>query len=166
MSDRSSRAGSWIAALTIAVSLASAANVAAAEPMKLRFEPQMTLEVVARRMGITLRPEIPLPEIRFASATPLGRFQDAVEAQWGARPERIANAFVSNSNEIYLIDDAGYYAGVRRTIDDSLAHELTHYLQARYGRANLVDWEEVEAVAIQHWFRTEHVQAKLVDAGR
>ena len=166
MSYRSSRAGSWIAALTIAVSLASAANVAAAEPMKLRFDPQMTLKVVARRMGITLRPEIPPPEIRFASTTPLGRFQDAVERQWGARPERIANAFVSTTNEVYLIDDASYYAAVRRTIDDSLAHELTHYLQARYGRVNLADWEEVEAVAIQNWFRAEHVQAKLVDAGR
>jgi hypothetical protein len=166
MSDRSSRAGSWIAALTIAVSLAPAANVAAAEPVKPRFDPRTTLKVVARRMDITLRPEIPLPEIRLASATPLGRFQDAVEGQWGARPERIANAFVSNTNEIYLIDDASYYAGVGRTIDDSLAHELAHYLQARYGRANLVDWEEVEAVAIQNWFRAEHVQVKLVDAGR
>ena len=166
MSDRSSRAASWIAALTIAVSLAPAANVAAAEPVKLRFDPQMTLKVVARRMGITLRPEIPPPEIRFASTTPLGRFQDAVERQWGARPERIANAFVSTTNEVYLIDDASYYAAVRRTIDDSLAHELTHYLQARYGRVNLADWEEVEAVAIQNWFRAEHVQAKLVDAGR
>jgi hypothetical protein len=166
MSDRSSRAGSWIAALTIAVSLAPAANVAAAEPVKLRFDPRTTLKVVARRMDITLRPEIPLPEIRLASATPLGRFQDAVEGQWGARPERIANAFVSNTNEIYLIDDASYYAGVGRTIDDSLAHELAHYLQTRYGRANLVDWEEVEAVAIQNWFRAEHVQVKLVDAGR
>jgi len=166
MSDRSSRAGSWIAALTIAVSLAPAANVAAAEPVKLRFDPRTTLKVVARRMDITLRPEIPLPEIRLASATPLGRFQDAVEGQWGARPERIANAFVSNTNEIYLIDDASYYAGVGRTIDDSLAHELAHYLQTRYGRANLVDWEEVEAVAIQNWFRTEHVQEKLVAAGR
>jgi hypothetical protein len=73
---------------------------------------------------------------------------------------------VSNTNEIYLIDDASYYARVGRTIDDSLAHELAHYLQARYGRAHLVDWEEVEAVAIQNWFRAEHVQAKLVDAGR
>ena len=166
MSDRSSRAGSWIAALTIAVSLAPAANVAAAEPVKLRFDPRTTLKVVARRMDITLRPEIPLPEIRLASATPLGRIQDAVEGPWGARPERIANAFVSNTNEIYLIDDASYYAGVGRTIDDSLAHELAHYLQTRYGRANLVDWEEVEAVAIQNWFRTEHVQEKLVAAGR
>ena len=128
-----------------------------AEPRALRLDPRATLQIVARRMGVELDPRIPAPTIRFESVTSLERFQDATEQQWGFRPGRFVNVFVSEKNEIYLIDDPAYYAATGRTIDESLAHELVHYVQARYGRANLSDWAEHEAVAIQKWFRAEYL---------
>jgi len=157
----------WGAAMMFGLSLASAANLAAAEPPTLRFEPQTTLEVVARRMGITLRPEVALPEVRLESATPIERFRDAVERQWGSRPARFSNAYVLATNEVFLIDDPNYYAATGRTPDDSLAHELVHYLQAHYRHADLAgEFEELEAVQLQSWFRSEQMRTKVVDASR
>jgi hypothetical protein len=129
-----------------------------AEPTgALRLDPQVTLQIVARRMGVEVDPGIPVPTIRFESVTSLKRFQDVTERQWGFRPERFVNAFVADTNEIYLIDDPAYYSAAGRTMDDTLAHELVHYVQARYGRANLSDWAECEAVEIQAWFRSEYL---------
>ncbi len=130
-----------------------------AESRALRLDPQATLRIVARRMGVELDPGMPAPAIRFESVTPLERFQDATEQQWGFRPDRFVNVFVSEKNEIYLIDDPAYYATTGRTIDESLAHELVHYVQERYGRTNHDDWAEHEAVAIQKWFRGEYLDS-------
>lgn len=123
------------------------------KPMKLQFEPAFILEAVAHRLDVDLRPQIAFPAIRLESVTSLEQFQDATEQQWGFRPERFVNAFVAGTNEIYLIDDPAYYAESGRTLAESLAHELAHYVQARYGRASLYDWAECEAVTVQKWFR-------------
>ena len=155
----------WGAALVIGLSLASVARFAAAEPLALRFELQTALEAVARRMKVTLRPEVPLPRIRLESATPIEDFRGAIEAQWGGRPSRFSNAYVPATNEIFLIDEPGYYAATRRTLDDSLAHELVHYLQVHYRHADVAgEFQELEAVQIQNWFRSEQMQTRVVDA--
>jgi len=159
------RLARWEGALVIGLSLASAANHASAVPPELRLDLQTTLELVARRMNIKLEPDIPLPRIRLESATPIERFRDAVETQWGSRPARFSNAFVPATNEVYLIDDPDYYAATGRTLDDSLAHELVHYLQTCYRHANVAgEFQELEAVEIQSWFRAEQMRTKLVDA--
>ena len=60
-------------------------------------------------------------------------------------------------NEIYLADDPAYYRRLRRTLDESLAHEYAHYLQVRYFAANLADETcETEAVAVQFAFREQN----------
>ena len=152
-------------ALVIGLALASVANLAGAERPALRFDPQTTLELVARRMNVTLRPDVRLPRVRLESATTIERFRDAVETQWGSRPARFSNAFVPATNEVYLIDDPDYYAATGRTLDDSLAHELVHYLQVYYRHANVAgEFQELEAVEIQSWFRAEHMHTKLADA--
>ena len=103
---------------------------------------------------------MPECESRSASATPLRRFQDAIAAQWGFRPRLFANAYAVASNEIYLIDEPSYYARLKRTPDDSLAHEFAHYLQVHYFNADLADLScELEAIAIQTWFREAHAAA-------
>ena len=150
----------WFAFITVAL-LSPAAFAgelrSQMQPVKLQLEPAFILKAVARRLDVDLRPQIPFPGIRLESVTSLERFQDATERQWGFRPERFVNAFVAESNEIYLIDDPAYYAASGRTLDESLAHELVHYVQARYGRANIYDWAECEAVAIQRWFRETYL---------
>jgi hypothetical protein len=124
----------------------------------LHHDPQWILEAIAARMGVELRSEIPLPAILFESRTPLQRMQAAAERQWGFRPEAFANAYAAAENRIYLIDNANFYERNKRTLDDALAHELVHYLQARYLKDRFKsEWSEVDAIALQTWFREEHM---------
>jgi hypothetical protein len=95
----------WLAILALAACLAPAAageTDRAVQPAKLRFDPQFILAEVARRMNVTLRPEVPLPAIFFESTTPLRQFQDAIAPQWHIRPHVFANAYSAARNEIYL----------------------------------------------------------------
>lgn len=146
-----------------------AAPLASASPERvvaLRHDPRFILEAVARRMGVRLRPEIPLPAIRLESRTPLERLQAAAEKQWTFRPHVFVTTYASASNEIYLIDAAADYLPYDRTPDDSLAHELVHYVQANYLKDDFsTDGSESEAVAIQTWFRKEYMEPSLTAAG-
>jgi hypothetical protein len=132
----------------------------------LQHDPQFILEQVARRMGVTLRAYVPPPAIRLESRTPLERLQAAAERQWGFRPEVYTTTYATASNEVYLIDEAALYDNYGGTLDDSLAHELVHYIQAHYlGDRFTTDWSETEAVAVQSWFRREYMEPRIA-AGR
>jgi len=130
----------------------------------LRYDPQFILEAVARRLGVTLRPEIPLPTILLESATPLQRLQDATELQWRFRPHSFISFYAVGRNEIYLIDAAADYVPYNRTLNDALAHEFVHYLQAKYFKDDFkVEWSESEAIAIQTWFREQYIYPGRAD---
>jgi hypothetical protein len=125
---------------------------------RLHHDPQWILKAVADRMGVQMHPAIPLPEILFESETPLTRMQAAAERQWGFRPQVFANAYAADENRIYLIDDADFYERIGRTLDDALAHEFVHYLQATYLKDEFKsEWSEATAIALQSWFRKEHM---------
>ena len=144
----------------------SSAHESSPPPMKLRFDPRYILEVVARQMNVTLRSDIPVPEVLLESTTPLRRFQEAINSQWGFRPHVFANAYAVARNEIYLLDHPAYYNRRNRTLDDSLAHEFAHYLQVHYFNADLADPScEIDAVAVQERFRDVHL-ASVVAAAR
>lgn len=130
-----------------------------AEPLRLRLEPGFVLAQVAERLGVRLDPAIAPPALHLESATPLAQFRAAIAAQWGFRPHAFGNAYAIERNEIYLIDEPGYYARLGRSLDESLAHELAHYVQVRYLGADLAvpSWED-EAIAVQTWFRATHLQ--------
>lgn len=153
----------WSAALAALACLSPAVvgdDTSPPQPVKLRFEPRFILEEVAQRMRVTLRPDVPLPAIFIESTIPLRQFQDAMQAQWRFRPPVVSNAYAVERNEIYLSDDASFYRRMKRTLDDSLAHELVHYIQAKYFNEDLsTDGCEVQAVEVQRWFRDIHVQA-------
>jgi hypothetical protein len=96
-----------------------------------------------------------LPEVRYSSASPLSEFQIAAETESHTHPKAVCNSYFAGRNVIFLTDDPAYYQQ-GRTLDDSLAHEYTHFIQDRYGtRAAREDNErkEREAVQIQLWFR-------------
>lgn len=129
-----------------------------AQRVTLRMEPRQILEEVARQMNVALDPREPLPVVHFESQIPLAKFQDAVAGQWNFRPPKVANVYVVANNEIYLSDDGGYYNRMKRTLDESLAHEFAHYLQVRYFHANLSDETcETEAIAVQFAFREQQM---------
>ena len=62
-------------------------------------------------------------------------------------------------NEICLGDGETYYRRLNRTLDDSLAHDLVHYIQARYFNDDLAsDSSEALAIAVQTWFRETYMR--------
>jgi len=128
-----------------------------AEPVRLRLDPAFVLAQVAGRLGVRLDPEIAPPAVFVESATPLAQFRAAIAAQWGFHPHAFGNAYAVERNEVYLIDEPGYYLRLGRSLDESLAHELAHYVQVRYLGADLAEpsWED-EAVAVQTWFSATH----------
>jgi hypothetical protein len=147
------RAATTAGLLWLLLAIAGPAWADPGERATLRFDARYILESVAKQMNVTLRPDEPVPVVHFESTTPLAQFQEAVVAQWRFRPPLFANVYVVTRNEIYLTDDPRYYRRLRRTLDESLAHEFAHYIQTRYFGANLADETcEVEAVAVQFAF--------------
>lgn len=138
----------------LSLNILSSAVAWAAAPAELKHTPERILEFVLAQKNKPLNPQIAIPKIYVASKTSLKQFQDAIEKQWGFRPDLITNAFVVEKNEIYLLDDAEYYQKAGRCMDDSLAHELVHYVQTKYQNYDLNDESlEWEAVDIQTRFR-------------
>jgi len=159
----------WVAGLaaTLALIARTPAADSSTEPLRLRLDPQFVLGQVAQRMGVTLHPEIAPPAVFLESATPIGQFRDAIAAQWGLRPHLFGNAYAIERNEIYLIDDPSYYARLGRTMDESLAHELAHYVQVKYLNADLAEpsWES-DAIAVQTWFSATHLRSQRAALGQ
>lgn len=121
---------------------------------KLRYSKEFVLEKVLELKRQKFRAEIPVPSIHMESETPLNLFQDAIALQWGMRPDFITNAFSVSHNMIFLSDDEAYYRRTNRCIDDSLAHELTHYVQSKYQGFDLHDDSlEWDAIDVQTAFR-------------
>ncbi len=129
----------------------------AKKPAQLKYSESFILQKVLKLKNKEFRSEISIPKINFESKTKLKYFQDAIESQWGQRPKNFTNAFAVKSNEIFLIDDAGYYNRLKRCMDDSLAHEFTHYIQSKYQNYDLNDdFLELEAIEIQTQFREKY----------
>lgn len=117
------------------------------------------MKLVAKRMRLELRDDIPAPLVRYGSETPLQEFQDAIEPQWNLRPDFVLNSYVFALNKIYILDEKDYYDKVGRYVDDSLFHEYVHYFQVKY-RGNVFDGDdslEWEAIDHQTWFRETYM---------
>lgn len=148
-------------------SKAIASGMVSSRAATLHHDPRFILDAVAQRMGVRLRPDIPVPAILLESATPLQRLQRAGERQWGFRPQIFVNAYAPAENGIYLIDDADFHRTHKRTLDDALAHEFVHYLQANYlGTGLHSEWSEAEAVMVQTWFREKYMAPVLAAGAR
>jgi hypothetical protein len=140
--------------ILILVAGLSVATAAAGAPARLRYSLEFILGEVLAAKRLVARSDMPLPALHLESRTPLAVFQDAIEPQWGFRPHVIINAFSARHNAIFLSDEPTYYARFNRCIDDSLAHELVHYVQSKYQDRDLNDDAlEAEAIEIQKEFR-------------
>lgn len=144
------------------ISLLTTANAAQAEPAKLRYSLDFLIEKTLQKKNQTARADVPLPKFFFASTTNLSQFQDALEKQWGFRPDVFTNAFAVESNEIYIMDDEEYYRRHGRCMDDSIVHELVHYIQVKYLNWDLYDESlEWDAVEVQTLFREEYCKPSV-----
>jgi hypothetical protein len=139
--------------------LAGGTDAHAREFAELSHEPMFILHTVAAKMRITLKDDVPLPKLYYASVVQLGQFLVAVKTQGNIETDKVLNVYIVRNNEIYLNDSAEYYGMYGRTLDDSLAHEFVHYLQVKYHGYKTDDMDdsaEEQAVAIQLWFRENH----------
>lgn len=133
-----------------------ALSFAQAEMAQLKYPLDFLLQKVLERKHQIKRDDVPFPKFYFESKTPLKQFQDAIEKQWGMRPDKFSNAFAIDNNEVYISDDANYYRRTGRCMDDSAVHELVHYVQVKYLNWDIFDESlEWEAVDIQTEFREE-----------
>lgn len=133
----------------------------AKEVMPLIYPTECVLKAVLAKKNIAFRPELELPSLRVESQSSLKEFQDAMEPQWKIRPDYFTNSYVVHLNRIFLMDDLAYYQRTGRFVDDSFAHELTHYVQVKYQGATLDgvdDSLEMDAIDVQTWFREEFMK--------
>lgn len=121
---------------------------AARKPAKLKYSLDFLLEKSLEMKKLTKRDDVEVPKFYFKSSTPLKQFQDAIEKQWGFRPDVFTNAFAVDNNEVYILDDAEYYRRNKRCMDDSVVHELVHYIQVKYQNWDLSDesleWDAID----------------------
>lgn len=140
--------------LVLSILFLSNLTFAKVPTVSLKYDLKFILEKVLERKNLEFKNDISLPRIFLKSKTSLKQFQDAVESQWGQRPAEFTNVYVVKDNDIYLLDDASYYKKTGRCIDDSLAHELTHYVQVKYQNFDINDESlEWDAIDTQTWFR-------------
>lgn len=120
------------------------------------------LKIVAGKMSVQLNAGITAPVVRTQSNTSLKDYQDSIEQFWGIRPDVFTNVYNPIRNELFLLTEKNYYEKYKRSVYDSLAHELVHFIQKQYKQVDLNeggDSLEMEAVEIQTWFRDNYTQS-------
>jgi hypothetical protein len=114
------------------------------------------LKLIAPYMYSEIDASKTVPVIRTQTDTTLEHFQDSIEKFWGFRPDAFTNVFNPVTNEIFIMTERSYYEKYDRSVYDSLAHELSHYIQFAYKGADFSvgdDSLEAQAVDVQNWFR-------------
>ncbi|MBC7420053.1 MAG: hypothetical protein H7328_04930 [Bdellovibrio sp.] len=140
--------------IVMSLTQASLAATERVKPALLQYTPEFILQQVLIKKNISFRDDVAMPAIYLESKTSLQQFQNAIESQWNFRPAVFTNAYAVKNNEIYILDEAKYYDESKRCMDDSLAHELTHYVQVKYKNYDLNDESlEWDAIEVQTWFR-------------
>ncbi len=141
----------------VALGLLMTTTAKAEAPATLRFPLECTLAAVAKKKNVQFSDKVPMPTLYYESTTSFETFKAAVMQQGHDFPQEFSNAYVyvQGKNDIFLIDSPSYYARHGRFIDDSLAHELVHYIQVRYQKYDLSveEFAELEAVDLQTWYR-------------
>ncbi|MHB0995239.1 MAG: hypothetical protein ACYC2I_02590 [Elusimicrobiales bacterium] len=119
------------------------------------------MKLAAGKLRLELREDVPVPPVRYGSETPLSEFQDAIEPQWGQRPDFVLNSYVFALNRIYILDEKDYYDKMGRFVDDSIFHEFIHYFQVKYRGDTFEGYNgeylESEAIDYQTWFRDTYM---------
>jgi hypothetical protein len=146
---------------------------AKASPIKNYVQPKYDLQCiftgVLAIMDKQAKADIPMPALYLENRTPLKQFQDAVEPQWGMRPDVFLNVYAADQNAVYVMNEAEYYRKLGRFVDDSIAHELVHYVQVKYKGIRIEDFDdslEGEAIEVQTEFRERYMKAGVSPCGR
>jgi hypothetical protein len=114
------------------------------------------LKIVAKELHRELKDDVVKPTLKVQGPTTVKEFQDSIEKFWKFRPEKFTNVFNPLTNEVFIMSERKYYTKMNRSIYDSIAHELTHYVQNHYMGVSFTEEDdsvEAQAIEIQTWFR-------------
>lgn len=145
---------SFLLIFTFSFNVIAASKYIPAEPIIEARD--CVLQLIAPKMNTTIDPLKEKPRIRPETNTPLKDYQDSIEKFWGFRPDVFVNVFNPLQNEIFIMSQRHYYESKNRSVYDSLAHELVHYIQHSYHGADFTvgdDSLEMQAIDVQTWFR-------------
>ena len=132
-----------------------------AKTVTTKYSLEFLIDYVLKSKGYASNPAIPVPTLHYESQTSLKDFQDAIESQWGFRPNVFSNAFSIKTNKIFITDDEAYYIKHGRCIDDSVVHEIVHYYQTKYREWDINDESlEWDAIEVQSEFRSKYCPIK------
>ena len=124
----------------------------------LRFSEDCVASAVAGRLGVTLSPDVPLPEVRYKSELRPYEFQAIFGEEYGRdlpAPKSAVTHYFPKANLIVLEDSRFSHLG--RSIDAALAGQLTYFLYYRYRGGPAMParaQSEMAAVAsgVESWF--------------
>lgn len=116
-------------------------------------------QIVAGKMGLKINENIPKPVILTDKQISRQKFNNYL----GWDVEVVCPYYFYNKNTVVIPIDCKL---------DSLAHELVHYFQVMYRNENLdfdcgayIENLEMEAVAIQRWFKSNYLDPYELDQG-
>ncbi len=124
-----------------------------------RKQESCILDYVVANRYMKRNASLPMPEIVYGHEISVEEFNRRLADMLGDfRYSAVSNVYYSSENTIFLSDtEASYPEKSGRTIYDSLAHELTHYVQYAYRHYSneeaASDGAEEEAVYVQNDFR-------------
>lgn len=138
-------------------------NAHSYEVAQLKYSPECILKSLLNYRKIEFKKDIVLPKVRFESQTNLRELNSALyPAQWSTTAKYFSNAYAykNGHNIIFLSDRAEYYKKHQRYIDDSLAHELFHFVQVKYQNIDISsdEFAEFDAIFVQNWFRQTYFE--------
>jgi hypothetical protein len=138
---------------------ANAAGILPASELEhVRNSVPCVLDFVLKKNWKTFDSAIPLPRVVFSHEVTVEEFNKSVASPYTYYPT-VQNAFVPKENTIYLDSRTVVYEKYGKTLIDSLAHELTHYVQHFYWHYTeedaYSDGAESLAVRTQFAFREE-----------
>ncbi len=136
----------------------------AAEPMRSRYSAECILKAIAAYMRSEVK--VAIPKIIYQSETTVEEFQKLGRANFmgGSPPDTVLTMYAYEPNIIFLRDGPENYRD-GKYIEDSLAHELAHFIQVRIRGESAdndpMDLLEGEAVGVQFWFRENYLQKNI-----
>lgn len=114
-----------------------------------------TLAAVARKMGVTLSPAIPAPEVIYESLSEGWEFQSAFTQEHGIKVKipSFTNSYFPKANKIFIAD--GRFSNLRTSVDAAVAGEMGRFIAVKYKGESAAAKLDAAASTTSSWFGRE-----------
>lgn len=114
-----------------------------------------TLAAVAKKMGVTLDPAVPAPEVVYESLSEGWEFRSAFTEENGikAKIPSFTNSYFPKANKIFIAD--GRFSNLRKSVDAAVAGEMGRFIAVKYKGESAPAKLEDAASKTSSWFARE-----------